>query len=54
MEYGHSARHHQQLTLDVAYVGVHGYNEAHSVDLNEPALGTGWDTQLFNSDDFCG
>ena len=30
------------LTLDVAYVGVHGYNETHSVDLNEPALGTGW------------
>lgn len=31
-----------KLTLDVAYVGVHGYNEAHSVDLNQPALGTGW------------
>ena len=31
------------LTLDVAYVGVHGYDETHSVDLNEPALGVGWD-----------
>jgi hypothetical protein len=32
-----------QLTLDVAYVGVHGFNEIHSVDLNQPAVGTGWD-----------
>jgi len=32
------------LTLDVAYVGTHGYNEVRSVDLNEPALGTGWNT----------
>ena len=31
------------LTLDVAYVGVHGYDETHSVDLNEPAVGAGWD-----------
>ena len=31
------------LTLDVAYVGVHGWNEIHSIDLNEPALGSGWD-----------
>ena len=31
------------LTLDVAYVGTHGYDETHSVDLNEPALGSGWD-----------
>jgi hypothetical protein len=31
-----------RLTLDVAYVGVHGYNEVRSVDLNEPALGSGW------------
>ncbi len=30
------------LTLDVAYVGVHGWNEIHSIDLNEPALGAGW------------
>ncbi len=32
------------ITLDVAYVGVHGWNEIHSIDLNEPALGAGWDT----------
>ena len=31
------------VTLDVAYVGVHGWNEIHTVDLNEPALGSGWD-----------
>ena len=31
------------MTLDVAYVGVHGWNEIHTVDLNEPALGAGWD-----------
>ena len=34
------------LTLDVAYVGVHGYDETHSVDLNEPALGSGWNPAL--------
>ena len=32
------------ITLDVAYVGVHGWNEIHSIDLNEPALGSGWDS----------
>ena len=32
-----------QLTLDVAYVGVHGFDEPVKVDLNEPGLGTGWD-----------
>ena len=37
------------LTLDVAYVGVHGYNEAHSVDLNEPPVGTGWDNSAVTS-----
>ena len=31
------------LTLDVAYVGVHGCDEIHTIDLNEPALGSGWD-----------
>jgi hypothetical protein len=31
------------LTLDVAYVGNHGYREEVNVDLNQPALGTGWD-----------
>jgi len=32
------------LTLDVAYVGVHGFDEIHTVDLNEAPLGTGWNT----------
>ena len=31
------------LTLDVAYVGNHGYREEASVDLNQPAIGAGWD-----------
>src|SRR5665213_979856 len=30
------------LTLDVAYVGVHGYNEEVLKDLNQPPLGAGW------------
>jgi len=38
-----------QLTLDVAYVGVHGFDEAQMVDLNEPALGTGWDSSAISS-----
>ena len=33
------------ITLDVAYIGVHGWNEIHSIDLNEPALGSGWDVR---------
>jgi len=37
------------LAFDVAYVGTHGYNEIHSVDLNEPALGTGWDSTAINN-----
>jgi hypothetical protein len=37
------------LTLDVAYVGTHGYNEIHSADLNEPAVGTGWDSTAINA-----
>jgi Carboxypeptidase regulatory-like domain len=32
-----------KLTLDVAYVGTHGYNEIHTIDLNEAAIGSGWD-----------
>jgi hypothetical protein len=32
-----------QLSLDVAYVGVHGYNEQYSRDLNAVPAGTGWD-----------
>ena len=31
-----------RLTLDVAYVGVHGYNEEVLKDLNQPAIGAGW------------
>jgi hypothetical protein len=31
------------LTLDVAYVGNHGYREEVNVDLNQPPLGAGWD-----------
>ena len=37
------------LTLDVAYVGVHGFDEIHTVDLNEPALGSGWDARAIRS-----
>jgi hypothetical protein len=36
--------------LDVAYVGVHGYNEQRSVDLNEPAVGTGWNAVWTTAD----
>ena len=32
------------LTLDVAYVGDHGYDIETMVDLNQPAIGTGWNT----------
>ncbi len=31
------------LTVDVAYVGNHGFNEEDIVDLNQPVLGAGWD-----------
>ena len=37
------------FTLDIAYVGNHGYNENHSVDLNSPALGAGWDAKAVNA-----
>jgi hypothetical protein len=30
------------LTLDVAYVGVHGFNEATWRDINQPPIGAGW------------
>jgi hypothetical protein len=33
------------LTLDVAYVGNHGFREQFSADLNNPATGAGWDTK---------
>ena len=32
------------LTLDIAYVGNHGFDEAAWVDLNQPPLGAGWNT----------
>ena len=32
------------LTLDIAYVGNHGFREQFSTDLNNPALGIGWNT----------
>jgi hypothetical protein len=37
------------LTLDVAYVGNHGFREQFSVDLNNPPLGAGWDTKAINA-----
>ena len=37
------------LTLDVAYVGVHGFDEIHTIDLNEPALGSGWDASAIGA-----
>jgi hypothetical protein len=37
------------LTLDVAYVGNHGFREEASVDLNQPAIGAGWDATAINS-----
>jgi hypothetical protein len=30
------------LTVDVAYVGNHGFRQEVNVDLNQPALGAGW------------
>jgi carboxypeptidase family protein len=34
------------LTLDVAYVGNHGWDESTIVDLNEPPIGTGYTTAV--------
>ena len=31
-----------KLTLDVAYVGNHGFNEVAQIDANQPPLGAGW------------
>ena len=31
-----------RLTLDVAYVGNHGYDETRLIDLNAVPVGTGW------------
>jgi len=38
-----------RLTLDVAYVGNHGYNENHSIDINAVPVGTGWDQATINT-----
>jgi hypothetical protein len=35
-----------KLSLDVAYVGNHGASEQSQVDLNQPTLGTGWNTPV--------
>ena len=32
------------LTIDVAYVGTHGFHEASLEDVNQPAIGAGWNT----------
>jgi hypothetical protein len=32
------------LTLDIAYVGNRGYQQEYLVDLNQPPIGTGWNT----------
>ncbi len=32
------------LTLDLAYVGVHGVHEATWTDINQPPIGAGWNT----------
>jgi hypothetical protein len=37
------------LTLDVAYVGNHGYREEFNTDLNQPALGAGYDQATINN-----
>jgi Carboxypeptidase regulatory-like domain len=34
------------LTIDVAYVGVKGYRETQWTDLNQPPLGSGWNTPI--------
>ena len=35
-----------KLTLDVGFVGNKGYSEQGGIDLNQPALGTGWNTPV--------
>jgi hypothetical protein len=37
------------LTIDVAYVGTHGFHEASLADINQPAIGAGWTTTAINS-----
>ena len=38
-----------RLTLDVAYVGNHGYDETRSIDLNAVPVGTGWTAAAVNT-----
>ena len=38
-----------RLTLDVAYVGNHGYDETRSLDLNAVPVGTGWTSAAINT-----
>src|ERR1051326_5390299 len=38
-----------RLTLDVAYVGNHGYDETRSIDLNAVPVGTGWTSAAVNT-----
>jgi hypothetical protein len=37
------------LTLDVAYVGNHGFDEPSRTDINQPPLGAGWNTPNANT-----
>jgi Carboxypeptidase regulatory-like domain/TonB dependent receptor len=37
------------LTMDVAYVGNHGFHEASLEDVNQPAIGAGWNTVWTNT-----
>jgi hypothetical protein len=43
----------RNLTMDVAYVGTHGYKEEILRDINQPALGTGWNTGNPSAADTC-
>jgi len=38
-----------RLTVDMAYVGNHGYDETRSVDLNAVPVGTGWTPTAINN-----
>ncbi len=38
-----------QFTVDVAYVGNHGFREQFSQDLNNPATGAGWDANAIST-----
>jgi Carboxypeptidase regulatory-like domain/TonB dependent receptor len=38
-----------KLTLDVAYVGNHGFDEEQIVDVNQPVVGAGWDASAIST-----